>query len=453
MQRISRLLLSNSLATAVSSPNCLNDTFRSLQRVWNVDFQNGPATTRALSFHEVANPAAPIFHILDLDGSVASTSLTDSSPNEGEFFEYRVLDERCVISRPVAERILRTMVVHNAMDKILLEAQRQGRISFYMTMFGEEAAVVGAAAGLQDHDEVFMQYREAGILTYRGYTIPQFIAQCMGNCECDMKGRQMPIHYGNVKLHAQMISSPLATQIPHGAGAGYAIRLENEALLKKEPPGDARICATFFGEGAASEGDFHAGINFASTVGSHTLFFVRNNGYAISTPTHDQYSGDGVMGKAIGYGIPAARVDGSDVLAVYHTVRKAREIILSSNTPVLVEALTYRLSHHSTSDDSTAYRSRTEIEHVAETFSAIGRFENFMINRGWWARGKSEDIAVQVRQEVLRELRRQEKLPPWPVETICDDVFAELTPSLQKDKEDLMEHYRKHQPVYDREQL
>jgi len=352
------------------------------------------------------------------------------------------------------------MVTHNAMDKILLEAQRQGRISFYMTMFGEEAAVVGAAAGLEANDELFMQYRESGILTYRGYTIREFIAQCMGNCECDMKGRQMPIHYGSKRLHAQMISSPLATQIPHGAGAGYAIRLENEALLRKEPPGTelrnvkgARVCATFFGEGAASEGDFHAGLNFAGTVGSHSLFFVRNNGYAISTPTHNQYIGDGIISRAIGYGLPAARVDGLDVLAVYHAVRKARQMILSRNTPVLVEALTYRLSHHSTSDDSTAYRSRDEIEHFAETFTPIGRFEKFMVDRGWWEPEKSESIAAQTRQEVLSELRRQEKLPAWPISTMCDDVFAEMTPDLLREKAALMEHYERHRNAYDLEKL
>ncbi|GET88402.1 2-oxoisovalerate dehydrogenase alpha subunit, putative [Leishmania tarentolae] len=479
MFRISRAVSCNALATAIASRTSLSDALRQVQKVWNLDFKDGPVTTSTLAFNDEPDPAVPIFHVLDLQGHVA----LEGPANEGaaaatrldvegdgkvelqsaeteEVFQYHANDETSVIRREVAERMMWAMLAHNTMDKVLLEAQRQGRISFYMTMFGEEAAVIGAAAGLASNDELFTQYREAGILTYRGYTIPQFIAQCMGNCECDLKGRQMPIHYGSKHLHVQMVSSPLATQIPHGAGAGYAFRLENQALERGLPAGtllstvpEARICATFFGEGAASEGDFHAGLNFASTVGSNTLFFVRNNGYAISTPTHSQYMGDGILSRAIGYGMPAARVDGLDALAVYHTVRKAREMILNSNRPVLVEALAYRLSHHSTSDDSTAYRSRDEIEHFAETFSPIERFENFMIERGWWTHEKSKEVIERTRKEVLSELRRQEKLPAWPVSTLCDDVFEHLTPELERQKAQLLEHYQEHRSIYDKEKM
>lgn len=479
MFHISRAVRCNALATAIAGRTALSDAIRQVQKVWNLDFKDGPATTSTLAFNDEPDPAAPIFHVLDLQGRVVVEDTADSgapaatpstvdeagkielqSAELGEAFRYHAKDETSVITREVAERMMSAMLAHNTMDKIMLEAQRQGRISFYMTMFGEEAAVIGAAAGLASNDELFAQYREAGILTYRGYTIPEFIAQCMGNCECDLKGRQMPIHYGSNRLHAQMVSSPLATQIPHGAGAGYAFRLENQALERRLPAGtllstipEARICATFFGEGAASEGDFHAGLNFASTVGSHTLFFVRNNGYAISTPTHSQYMGDGILSRAAGYGMPAARVDGLDALAVYHTVRKAREMILNSHRPVLVEALTYRLSHHSTSDDSTAYRSRDEIEHFAETFSPIERFERFMAERGWWTPVQSKEVVEKTRKEVLSELRRQEKLPAWPVSTLCDDVFEHMTPELERQRAQLVEHYEAHRSIYDQEKL
>ncbi|CAJ1025218.1 putative Dehydrogenase E1 component [Leishmania utingensis] len=479
MLRISRVARCNALVAAIAGRASLSDAFRQVQNVWNVDFKDGPVTTSTLTFNEEPDPAAPIFHVLDFQGrvvlddvmgcGVAATSFSDvneankielQNAEHGEIFRYRLKDEASVITRQVAERMMLAMLTHNTMDKIMLEAQRQGRISFYMTMFGEEAAVIGAAAGLASNDELFAQYREAGILTYRGYTIPEFIAQCMGNCECDLKGRQMPIHYGSTRLHAQLISSPLATQIPHGAGAGYAFRLDNLALATSLPSGtllstvpEARICATFFGEGAASEGDFHAGLNFASTVGSHTLFFARNNGYAISTPTHSQYKGDGILSRAMGYGIPAARVDGLDALAVYHTVRKAREMILNSHRPVLVEALTYRLSHHSSSDDSNAYRSRDEIVHFAETFNPIQRFEQFMTQLGWWTPEQSKEIVEKTRKEVLSELRRQEKLPAWPVSTLCDDVFEYPTPELERQKAQLVEHYEAHRSTYDQETL
>ncbi|EPY33687.1 2-oxoisovalerate dehydrogenase E1 component, alpha subunit [Strigomonas culicis] len=434
-----------------------------------MDFKDMPVTTSTLSFRGSEDSSAPIFHILDLDGKIAKPSDFSGgesstelmvSPNGDALYRPLAEDESSIISRDVAERMMTSMIAHNTMDKIMLEAQRQGRISFYMSMFGEESAVIGAAAGLASNDELFMQYRESGLLTYRGYTIPQFVAQCMGNSECDLKGRQMPIHYGSVKLHAQVVSSPLATQIPHGAGAGYAFRLENAALLKQAPPGtdiaampDARICATFFGEGASSEGDFHAGLNFAATMGSHTLFFVRNNGYAISTPTHSQYVGDGVLGRAIGYGMPSARIDGQDAVAVYYTVRKAREMILRTNKPVFIEAMTYRVSHHSTSDDSTAYRTKDEIGHFADLFSPIERFEKFLLERNWWNSEKSAEIMEKTRKELLSELRRQESIPPWPVSTLCDDVYEVMPEDLKKQQKELTEHYQRFKDKYDQEKL
>lgn len=200
----------------------------------------------------------------------------------------------------------------------------------------------------------------------------------------------MPIHYGTAALHYQTISSPLATQIPQAVGAAYGFK------IGKEP----RIAICYFGEGAASEGDFHAGLNFAATLQAPVIFFCRNNGYAIrwvgselipcraladydqeadispkecklakaepsfilspslvpssiSTPVKDQFRGDGIVSRAIGYGMHAIRVDGNDLLAVYNATKAAREICLKEQRPVLIEAMTYRIGHHSTSDDST----------------------------------------------------------------------------------------------------
>lgn len=112
----------------------------------------------------------------------------------------------------------------------------------------------------------------------------------------------------------------------------------------------------YFGEGAASEGDFHYGLNFAATIGTPTLFICRNNGYAISTPSSEQFKGDGIASRGWGYGMRTYRVDGNDVLAMHQVVKEAREYATTEYKPVLIEAMTYRVGHHSTSDDSTAYR-------------------------------------------------------------------------------------------------
>lgn len=133
-----------------------------------------------------------------------------------------------------------------------------------MTNFGEEASHIGSAAGLSNNDLVYGQYREAGVLVWRGFTISQFLNQCYGNMEDEGKGRQMPVHYGSSKLNFVTISSPLATQIPQAVGAAYA--------LKRIPKND-RCVITYFGEGAASEGDAHAAFNFAATLSCPIILF------------------------------------------------------------------------------------------------------------------------------------------------------------------------------------
>lgn len=156
------------------------------------------------------------------------------------------------------------------------------------------------------------------------------------------KGRQMPIHYGDKSRNIVTVSSPLCTQVPQASGAGYQYRIS----------GQDRVAVTFFGEGAASEGDFHSALNFAATLRCQTLFFCRNNMYAISTPIDDQYAGDGIAVRGVAYGMPTIRVDGNDVFAIYNAVKKAREIIIKEKRPALVEAISYRVGDHSTSDFS-----------------------------------------------------------------------------------------------------
>jgi 2-oxoisovalerate dehydrogenase E1 component alpha subunit len=167
------------------------------------------------------------------------------------------------VDKELAVHMYKSMVTLNLMDQILYEAQRQGRISFYMTNYGEEATHMGSAAALDPSDTIFGQYREAGVLLFRGFTIDEFMNQCYSN-ELDYgKGRQMPVHYGSAKLNFHTISSPLGTQIPQAAGAAYA--------LKRQGGKNVVIC--YFGEGAASEGDFHGALNIAATTECPVIFF------------------------------------------------------------------------------------------------------------------------------------------------------------------------------------
>uniref|UniRef100_A0A7C9CGS5 3-methyl-2-oxobutanoate dehydrogenase (2-methylpropanoyl-transferring) n=1 Tax=Opuntia streptacantha TaxID=393608 RepID=A0A7C9CGS5_OPUST len=198
---------------------------------------------------------------------------------------YRVLDndgrlcgESIEISKELAVKLYENMVTLRVMDTIFYEAQRQGRIPFYVTTIGEEAINIASAAALSIDDFIIPQYRESGILLWRGFTLQEFANQCFGNKDDNGKGRQMPVHYGSKKLNYITVSSTVAEQIPHAVGAAYSLKMDNK---------DA-CTVSYFGDGGSSTGDFHAALNFAAVLEVPVIFFCRNNGWAISTPMSDQ---------------------------------------------------------------------------------------------------------------------------------------------------------------------
>ncbi|MCE8019159.1 thiamine pyrophosphate-dependent dehydrogenase E1 component subunit alpha [Halomonas sp. MCCC 1A11036] len=377
--------------------------------------------------HDVHSPSfmtgdefhIPTFRLLQQDGTLF------------EGAEAPELDEEKAL------KIYRAMLVTRVLDERMMAAQRQGRLSFYMQCTGEEAAVIGATAALDDADMIMAQYREQGALVYRGFSYDEFMNQLFGN-ELDYgKGRQMPIHYGSRKLHYMTISSPLATQIPQATGYAYGQKLA----------GEGHCTITFFGEGAASEGDFHAALNMASVHKVPVIFFCRNNGYAISTPASEQFAADGIAPRAFGYRMHVIRVDGNDVLAVYRATQDARKIAVEKNQPVLIEAMTYRLAAHSSSDDPSGYRSRKEEEAWREK-DPILRMQRWLIDRGWWSEEEEKELQDSLRREVLETMKRAEKRPPPPLESLVTDVYADVTPALQRQLDALKTHIRKYPDAY-----
>lgn len=336
-----------------------------------------------------------------------------------------------------AMAIYRAMVATRVLDERMLAAQRQGRLSFYMQCTGEEAAVIGATAALDDADMIMAQYREQGALVYRGFTFDEFMNQLFGN-ELDYgKGRQMPIHYGSRKLHYMTISSPLATQIPQATGYAYGQKMA----------GDGQCTTVFFGEGAASEGDFHAALNMAAVHEVPVIFFCRNNGYAISTPSIEQFAADGVAPRAFGYRMHVIRVDGNDILAVYAATREARRIAVTHNKPVLIEAMSYRLAAHSSSDDPSGYRSKKEEERWREK-DPILRMQRWLADLGWWNEDEEKALQESLRREVLETMKRAEKRPPPPLDSLVTDVYADVTPELQRQLDALKTHIRQYPEAY-----
>ncbi|KZZ89591.1 2-oxoisovalerate dehydrogenase subunit alpha [Ascosphaera apis ARSEF 7405] len=334
----------------------------------------------------------------------------------------------------------------SVMDGIMFEAQRQGRLSFYMVSAGEEGIAVGSASALTPDDSVFCQYREQGVFKYRGFTLKDFMSQLFANKDDPGRGRNMPVHYGSQKLKTYTISSPLATQIPQAAGAAYALKLQS----LRDPDIPPRVVICYFGEGAASEGDFHAALNVAATRKCPVIFLCRNNGYAISTPTLEQYTGDGIASRGVGYGINTIRVDGNDILAVRAATQEARRLALEDGgRPVLIEAMSYRVSHHSTSDDSFAYRARVEVEDWKRRDNPISRLRKWMELRGIWSEELEKTTRADIRKEVLQAFKEAETEAKPPLSSMFTDIYEELTEEQEEQRRELRRIIEKYPEEYD----
>jgi 2-oxoisovalerate dehydrogenase E1 component alpha subunit len=347
----------------------------------------------------------------------------------------------------------------------MFEAQRQGRVSFYMVSAGEEGVTVGSAAALDPEDVITCQYREHGVFLQRGFELKDFMSQLTANHNDPGKGRNMPNHYsgkskvnvvsslsfeGNrirgINLVQHAVASTLATQISHATGAAYALKM----IAKEDPSNPPRVAAAYFGEGATSEGDFHAAVNVAAVRKCPVLFLCRNNGFAISTPTTEQYAGDGIAIRGIGYGVESIRVDGTDIFAVYEATKEARRRALEGGgRPIIIEFMSYRVSHHSTSDDSSAYRNSKDLETWKTRDSPITRLRTWLENRGLWNEQMDNDLRKSVRNDVLRELVAAEKEQKPALSAIFDDVYAELTEEAKEQREELRRLLQKYPAEYD----
>ncbi|KAF4595763.1 2-oxoisovalerate dehydrogenase alpha subunit [Ophiocordyceps camponoti-floridani] len=400
----------------------------------NSDFVSFPGALKSafassLKFETPESYAAlPTYRVVDQHGAVVDQA-----------FEPDIADEQIV-------KLYKDMLYISILDLIMFDAQRQGRLSFYMVSAGEEAVSVGSSSVLDPEDPVFCQYREQGIFKERGFTTKEFMSQLFANRNDPGKGRNMPVHYGSNRLNIYTVSSPLATQMPQASGAGYALRMQRMQDANAKP----RVAVCFFGEGAASEGDFHAAMNMAATRSCPVLFICRNNGYAISTPTLEQYRGDGIASRGIGYGIDTIRVDGNDIWAVREAVKRAREMALNEGgKPVLIECMTYRVSHHSTSDDSFAYRARVEVDDWKRRDNPITRLRKWMEARGCWDESKEKETRESLRREVLQGFAEAEKELKPALRTMFEDVYEDMTDDLKDQMARLRDMLDRYPDEYD----
>ncbi|MBO9540808.1 thiamine pyrophosphate-dependent dehydrogenase E1 component subunit alpha [bacterium] len=332
------------------------------------------------------------------------------------------------ISDADLKALYRTMVMTRVFDQRMITLQRQGRLGFYLGSLGEEAASVGSAFALWAEDWIFPCYREQGAYLWRGVTVQEMAHQCYGNGLDYTKGRQMPVHYSFRHKNIVSISSPLTVQLPQAVGAAWA------AKLRKDPI----ITLTYLGEGASSQGDFHVGLNFAGVYKTPTVFFLRNNGWAISTPREVQTASENFAMKANAYGFEGVLVDGNDLLAVIVATKRAADKARSGGGPTLIEAVTYRVGGHSTSDDPSVYRKDEEVK-AWEAKDPIARFQRFLAKKGLWTPEWELEIQEACKAEVLAAAEAAEKAPAPAPETIFDDVFSDIPRFLQEQRAELMD--------------
>ena len=267
-------------------------------------------------------------------------------------------------------------------------------------------------------------------MLWRGFSLRTWLAHCFGNVEdhCT-RGRQMPCHYGSKALNYVTLSSVMTTQFPQAVGTAYGMAMAHD--------GDDRpVTFVAIGDGATSEGDFHVAMNFAGVMrprgrGLPLVLFCANNRWAISTPFEKQCAAESLAHKAIGYGLGAARVDGNDAIAVRRVVAAATARARRGEAPVFIEAMTYRVGAHTTSDDPTRYRD----ESVTETWrlrDPIARLERFVTDRGALDADAAAGWRMDCDEEVRSILSEVEGLPAVPLRSMFEDVFSTIPPHLQR---------------------
>ena len=328
---------------------------------------------------------------------------------------------------------LRHMLLTRHFDDRMQRMQRQGRISFYMKSTGEEAVAVAPGMALQPGDMLFPSYRTQGLFIVRGKSLVDLMCQCLSNTRDMCRGRQMPIMYHWADGNIFSISGNLATQFPQAVGWAMA------AAIK----GEERIAATWIGEGASAEADFHHALTFAAVYRAPVILNVVNNQWAIS-------SFQGFAGgerrtfaqRGPGYGIPGVRVDGNDFLAVYAVTRWAAERARASGGPTLIEHVTYRAAAHSTSDDPARYRPKEEWQSWP-LGDPVTRLKAHLIGLGEWSEDRHAALEKELEAHVTacwKEAVSYGALTEGPALnplSMFEDVFHEMPPHLQRQREEL----------------
>jgi len=343
-------------------------------------------------------------------------------PNRIDYLS--ILDENGELDQELAPdladdtllQIHRFMLLSRRFDERLLSLQRQGQIGTFAPVKGQEAAQVAAMAALEPDDWMVPSYRDTAAALWRGTPLAGLLLYNAGYTE----GGRIPDEQNDLP-----IAIPVASQIPHAAGIGYAMKLR----------GQGQVVITFFGDGATSEGDFHESLNFAGVFRCPVIFHCQNNQWAISIPRDQQSHSKTLAQKALAYGVPGIQVDGNDALAVYAATKEAVDRARAGDGPTMIECLTYRLGVHTTADDPSRYRESEEVE-VWQQREPIKRLQLLLKQQELLTDADIESLEQEIKQEIdsaWQETKQQmEELRDPSV--MFEHIYAEPPPYLTEQR-------------------
>ena len=311
-------------------------------------------------------------------------------------------------------------------DARMVLLQRQGRIGFYGACTGQEAVPIATGLVVDKGDWVFPALREQSVMLVRGFPLTKFLAQVFGNSGDVLKGRQMPSHHSGREVNQVAWSSCIGPQIPQAVGAAWAMKLKK----------DRNAAIGFCGDGATSQADFHNAMNFAGVFKVPCVIVCQNNHWSISVPTERQTASRTIAVKGRAYGVPSVRVDGNDLLAVHKVLGDALARAREGKGPTFVEAVTYRIGAHSTSDDPTRYRSDAEVESWKKK-DPLDRLRAYLVHQGLLDDAADAKLEEELTAEIAAAVNEVENLPLPARDTIFDDVYATLPWNLEEQKAEL----------------
>ncbi|MFC2167357.1 pyruvate dehydrogenase (acetyl-transferring) E1 component subunit alpha [Acidobacteriota bacterium] len=321
------------------------------------------------------------------------------------------------LSQDELKKIFSLMQIARAADLKAIKLQRQGRMGTYAPNHGQEGCQVGAGFAVHKNDWVFPHFRDLGLYLTLGFPLTNVYLYWMGH------------ELGNIPpkgLNIFPMAVPVASHIPHAVGAGMAANIKKHRI--------AILCC--FSDGGTSEGEFHEALNFAGVFKTPTVFVCYNNQYAISLPRKNQTAAKTLAQKAISYGFSGVIVDGNDPLAVYVATKEALDKARSGKGPTLIEAITYRMGDHTTSDDSSKYRSEKEVEEWRKK-DPIQRFRIYLKNKGVWDEKYEKSVQDHVKDFISKSTEEAEQTPQASIDDIFKYTYKNMPPHLEKQREEL----------------